>query len=163
MSESEAVLLAIRTVVDLNKEANVSTDSLTTILESAKADSGKDGFARFSSQLLALIKSCFDDFKRVKPHLAKMRARRDFHRQRIETLPEVWKIYTAMAGGLSEVQPIDQQAVNREVFESCIRELLILPTSHSSPVKLLADEENAVRYAAGYVAMKLSKKIEKLI
>lgn len=159
MSEREAVFHAIKNVIELNKEAGTSSDSLTSILVAANVD----GLEKFCTELLAPIKGCFDHFKKVKPHLAKMRAHRDFHQARIGSLPKVWEAYREEAGFL-EVQPIDQQAVNRELFERCLRDLLTLPitTADNPLVKLLADEENAVRYAAGYVAMKISRKLDKL-
>ena len=60
--------------------------------------------------------------------------------------------------GLPELEPLDQQSINRELFEVCMRDLLTFPAAPTPPVRMLADEENAVRYASGYIMM---KKVEK--
>ena len=63
--------------------------------------------------------------------------------------------------GLPELEPLDQQSINRELFEACMRDLLAFPATPTPPVRMLADEENAVQYASGYILMKLMKKLEK--
>ena len=160
MAEREALSAAIRNVEALNREAGVSSDTLTAIVTISGTESGKAAFEQLSLQLLGSVKKCFAHFQRVRPQLAKMRAHRDFHTERLGTLPQVWNAFTTRLG-LPELEPLHQQAVNRELFAACMRDLLVFPEPPTPPVRMLADEENAVRYASGYVAMKLCKKLEK--
>ena len=78
------------------------------------------------------------------------------------TLKDLWrKLFTELE--VAAVQTLTTQSINRHLFN-----LLILETSSSSslsckttPVVMSSEEENAVRYASGYVAMKLMKELMK--
>ncbi len=66
--------------------------------------------------------------------------------------------------GLQELDPLHLQPVNRSLFDSLMSESLVLkrpPGGARTKTRLLADEQNAVRYASGYVVMKISKKLKK--
>ena len=63
--------------------------------------------------------------------------------------------------GLPELEPLDQQSINRELFEACMRDLLAFLAAPTPPVRMLVDEENAVQYARGYILMKLMKKLKR--
>lgn len=159
---AERVLAAVETVKGLNEEAGTSNDSLIALV--MKSTSNKDLFERFSSELSSSIKACFKHFTRVRPHLAKVRAHQEFHQLRLETLPSIWKSFlTSM--GLPEMDPLHYQSVNRAIFDSILKESLVLhrPPSQAKQIRtrLLGDEQNAIRYASGFVVMKLTKKLEK--
>ena len=96
--DKEAVLAAFSSVEALNREAEVSNDSLQAILEKSATESGRTAFEQFCLQLLACIKGCFAHFRKVRPQLAKMRAHRDFQRERSEALTRVWKTFTTALG-----------------------------------------------------------------
>ena len=164
--EVELVLSSIKAVLVLNEGVGASNISLNRILEAAKLDSSKSLFENFCEHLVSAISKCFAHFSRVRPHLAKVRAHRDFHQTRMEVLPATWRCLTT-GMNLPCLEPLHLQAVSREVFEHIMAETLkgIKRADYESEVenvKLLADEENALRYASGYIAMKLFKKVKKL-
>lgn len=164
-SESEAVHSAIDAVILLNKEAGTSNESLTTLLKVVSKDRGKAAFDKFCRDIMACIQGCFSHFSKVLPHLAKIRAHRDFHQVRMKSIPAIWQSFTASVG-LQDMEPLNLQAVSRQLFDHCMKELFMMlkiPVVQKKPdVKLLADEENALRYASGYVGMKLLRQIKKL-
>ena len=92
-----------------------------------------------------------------------MRAHRDFHQARITSIPAIWKSLASAAGLAVEVEPINVQAVSRQLFDGCMGDffaLLQAPVAARKSrveVKLLAD----VRYASGYIGMKLLKQFRK--
>ncbi len=66
--------------------------------------------------------------------------------------------------GIPPLHPLEYQSVSRIVFNHFLVEFFAANSdSNATPAKatLLAEEDNAVRYASGYVSMKLSKKFEK--
>ena len=89
-----------------------------------------------------------------------------FHGLRISELPSLW---TALFSDLSlnSVSPLLLQSVNRIMFEQMIVEHFAesVETSCSNSVAeaptLNAEEENALRYVSGYVALKLMREYEK--
>ena len=160
MSETSRVLAAIEAVVALNVEAGVPSDSLNRIARYAATDGGKEVFRGFSRELVGKIHLCFQHFSQVMPQLAKGRAHRDFHQARLKDIPSMWSKFTSKAG-LDEVEPVDLQAVSRHLFDLSMTEFFAMIKKSKKrsdvTVKLLADEENAVRYASGFVGMKLLK------
>ncbi len=87
-----------------------------------------------------------------------MRAHRDFHKSRIHVIPGIWYSITTRLR-TQELEPLNLQAVSRQLFDSCMKttiNLLKRPDAmQPSIVRFQADEENAIRYASGYVAMKI--------
>ena len=67
---------------------------------------------------------------------------------------------------LPVVNVLQQQSVNRDLFELILVDKFSSMSLDSKPVEervnLSCEEDNAVRYAAGYVAMKLLKRYEKM-
>lgn len=159
------MLAALEAVKELNTEAGVSNDSLTAIVSAIESDSGRTLFEKFCHHLTATIKSCFIHFQRVRPDLARVRANQIFHQLRLETLPEIWKSFTTGIK-LPQLEPLHAQAINHQLFTSSLKEILLQQpqvsekTSSQKPT-LMADEENALRYASGFVAMKLLKTLKK--
>lgn len=160
-SDHRIVIAAIHSVLALNAEVGASNHSLEMLLQEASKDSGKGVFEKFCSELMAVIRHCFANFERVRPHLAKVRAHRDFHSSRLHAIPGIWR---CVAAGLrmQEVEPLHLQAVSQQLFGKYMKGVLKKFDPVQPPICLHADEENAVRYASGYVAMKLLKKIEKM-
>ena len=57
---------------------------------------------------------------------------------------------------LTDIEPLHHQAVSRVVFDNCMKEFFdMLQPTCTATQNLLADDENALRYASGYVGMKL--------
>lgn len=159
----QTVREALEAVQKLNREAGISSPVLTGI--TAVAGTGTDNsYSKFCSELIVSIKACFSHFSRVRPHLAKMRAHQEFHKLRLEQLPAIWNTLTTSLGQ-PDLNPLQHQSVNREIFDRMMKDSLSLhlpsatASSSAGKVTLLADEQNAVRYASGYVVMKLSKKL----
>ena len=118
-------------------------------------------FHKFCGEVMHHIYRCFAHFSTVMPQLANVRAHRDFHQARLLSIPAVWRSFTS-AAGLRFFEPLHLQAVNRQLFDNCMKKFfdMLKPSAAQSrveEVKLLVDKENAVRYACGYVGMKLLK------
>ena len=159
--EERTVLSAIREVQKLNSEAGASNDSLNALLRAVCEERGKAAFRKFSIKVMSIVHECFTHFSSVLPKLAKVRAHRDFHQARLQSIPAEWKSFTS-AAGLPDLEPLHLQAVSRELFDHCMKEFFIMlqaPVAPTTNTKLLADEENVVRYASGYIGMKLLKQM----
>ena len=84
---------------------------------------------------------------------------------REEKLPEVWKhLYEKLK--LPVIIVLQQQSVNRHLFEQILVETFSSTTSQvpkpvDKRVDLTCEEDNAVKYAAGYVAIKVLKRYSK--
>ncbi len=162
-TEREVVLRAIQAVMTLNNEAGTSNDSLAALLKVSEVERDRPSFDKFCRDVMASIHKCFTHFSTIMPQLAKVRAHRDFHQARLEFLPDLWHTLTTSIG-LADIEPINLQAVCRELFQHCMGEFFVLLEAKEAPstrtdVELSADEENVVRYASGYVGMKLMKQL----
>ena len=164
VSERDTVLRAINAVVRLNTDAGTSCESLSAVLKLASEERRRHAFDKFCCEIMATIHGCFIHFGKVQPHLAKTRAHRDFHLARLNKIPPMWKNLTSGAGKL-EVEPHNLQAVSRELFDNSMTDFFHLlresVQQKKTEVKLLADEENALRYS-GYVGMKLLRQLDKV-
>ena len=82
-----------------------------------------------------------------------------------DSLKTVADLFLSVGLELPPLNPFHQQAVNRHLFQ----QLLTLHATSRYPiviaqtpsVKVTAEEENAIRYASGYLAMKALKKYKK--
>ncbi len=89
-----------------------------------------------------------------------------FHALKINKLPSIWRTLS-IGLKLPPVNAFQQQAVNRHLFENILIDAAKSRTTRSTiPVQkprleLTIEEDNAIRYASGYVAMKLLKKYQK--
>ena len=160
--DEEQVLYAINCVIRLNEGVGASNRSLNAILEAAKLDSGKASFKKFSAAIMSVVTSSFSHFSHVRPHLAKVRAHRDFYKARPQ-IPGIWRPLTTSLG-LPDLEPLHMQSTYRVLFEQSMAELfkLLKKPDHCDSKTMLADEENAIRYASGYIATKLFKKFQKV-
>lgn len=87
-----------------------------------------------------------------------------FHQLRVKELSDIWKVFFEKIK-MERLDSLLEQHVNLTLFESILKSHT--PVSQSSarcPASQLptlsSDEENIIRYAAGYVPMKLMKKYE---
>ena len=93
------------------------------------------------------------------------RALIQFHEARIRKLWPLWKkVFDDL--GIPCKNPVLVQTVNRHLFNEILIQFL---TSRSTPkqptqehIAMSATEENAIRYASGYVPFKLLQKLKKL-
>ena len=166
MTEKAAVLAAVEAVVTLNTKAGVNSKSLEALVKAVAEERGKDAFDMFCKELMGCIHGCFGHFSKVMPHLAKIRAHRDFHQARLQIIPAMWQSLTSSIG-LSEMEPINLQSVSRELLGHCMSDLYSMVSSsmpsmsRRKEARMLADEENALRYSSGYIGMKLLKELNK--
>lgn len=83
-----------------------------------------------------------------------------FHGTRLTTLCEVWKIFLEELG--CDIDPLVQQFVNQELYSSIIKSRCgCRRTVAAKAASMSTEEENIVRYAAGYVPYALLKKHER--
>ena len=86
-----------------------------------------------------------------------------FHQLSVTVLEDVWKkLFTDLR--VAPVAALTRQSVNRHLFNILQVEATSTTSSgqcDSTPVVMGSEEENAVRYASGYVAMKLMKEFTK--
>ena len=164
VTSTSIILAAIEAVQELNREAGTSCEALQAVISAAGVDGEQfQQFEQFCLRLTSEVEACFVHFTRVKPHLAKVRAHEAFLKLRLKSLPSLWKSMTADLS-LPQLEPLDHQSVSRIVFEAKMKEWIVrcrVPARASGERRrLLADEENAVRYASGFVVGKMTKKVK---
>ena len=87
----------------------------------------------------------------------------EFHMLRISSLPRLWNSCFSTLG-IPSVDPLVIQSLNQILFEDLLRENIgaCIPQVASTRISSLSkDEENALRYAAGYVPYRLLRRYEK--
>ena len=110
-------------------------------------------FGLFCIKIVKLISTSVS----VKPQIAFKR----FHQLSVSKLLISWKeLFSVLR--LPVARTVLLQSVNRQIFNALLKEKCTgkqqkLP----KPVSLLSEEENAIRYASGFIAFKLMKKFEK--
>lgn len=119
----------------------------------------------FCGKMVALLRTCFVAVHQRREELTRETAIR-FHSIRIRELPTLWMgLFSDLS--LGSVPPLLLQSVNRNVFEQAMVEHFAEPVeaSHGSSAAELptmnSEEENALRYVSGYVALKLMRQYEK--
>lgn len=170
-SDLNIVFTSIKAVLHSDEEVDClrdGPDSLKTVGDMFSTADGAtlEELKDFSMKLVQAIRSTLQKIDQVKPKLYQERALTRFHKLRVEKLPLVWN---CMSKGL-ELPPVialQQQSVNRHLFER----ILVDTVKSSKPtalavrkctIQLSTEEDNAVRYASGYVAMKLLEKYKKM-
>ncbi len=121
----------------------------------------------FFALLVGTIKSCTDGIAKIQILLARERALKRFHQLRLESLPTLWKeVFSEL--GVPEDSAVILQSINQLLFNSIVLEGFTLSyatpakkTLASKKVSMYSDEQNAVRYASGYVVKVLKKQYEK--
>ena len=88
---------------------------------------------------------------------------REFHAMRQARLKDVWKKFVthsaAATGGLDD-DPLLMQYVFEKLFDKVITSTFTVVTSETPEEPISANEENALRYAAGYVPRSLIAKLQ---
>ena len=120
----------------------------------------------FCGKMVALLRTCFVAVHQRREELARETAMTRFHSVLIRELPTLWMgLFSDLS--LGSVPPLLLQSVNRNVFEQMMVEHFAKPVeaSRSSSAAELptmnSEEENALRYVSGYVALKLMRQYEK--
>ena len=168
-SPSDRVAKAINAVLDSlysSERGSRGEKALKDILScSASKDKSEVAlFNKFCSDLLRHIESCCSKCGSADNKTLKERSIVKFHHTRVENLWPLWKkvfkdLGIACVGSAALVQ-----TVNRHIFnETLVTQLKVSTCTEASEpeVFMTAMEENAVRYSAGFVSLKLLKKFEK--
>ena len=127
-------------------------------------------FNSFCDDVVKTMRNSFQKVGRCRSNSTKReRLWRAFHKQSVEQLPSKWKkLYTSLnIEGMAE--QLFDQTVNVVIYEQLMKEHFVLCTGRPSrnignrdqEVQLSKDEMNALRYASGYIVMKILKKYEK--
>ena len=139
--------------------ANAKKD-VRKILEMA----GSEVFSEFSAKLVEEVSKCFFQ-RRVGPSagIDREKALMAFASTRVDVLPGLWSAFY-VAIGLPIEDPLLSQMINRRVFDDFLikRQSVSIDSPAVPSVAMSVDEENAVRYAAGFVPFRLIKKFSKL-
>ena len=118
----------------------------------------------FCRELVETIYASVQDMATVSAYSRQEKALSRFHQLRINTLPGIWRMIEAKLSILPTKAAM-AQSVNRFIFkEVMLRHFTPEHVQISSPkacTELSTDEEAAVRYAGGFVAMKLKKRFMK--
>ena len=88
---------------------------------------------------------------------------RDFHVVRQTRLKEMWKKFITSIGHIEDCDsdPLLMQYVLEQMFEKVITSTFTVMTNESPEEPITANEENALRYAAGYVPRALITKLSR--
>ena len=113
----------------------------------------------FIKELVTSIKTCTMGLGKVRLSLARERAIMKFHQMRLSDFPVIWnKVFEDL--GITPCTQVSQQSANRLIFnEILVEEYPSTRSTHEPCARqtLSAVEDNAVRYACGYVTMQLKK------
>lgn len=85
---------------------------------------------------------------------------RSFHQLRLKELVDIWRKYFETRGK-ERFDVIAEQYVNTKLFESLVKTHAPPPKRSASVTQLTDDEENIIRYIAGYVSLKIGRKYDK--
>ena len=122
-------------------------------------------FNTFCCELCSSIRDCLHH-PRIKAQSARERAYRCFNQARLMELPRTWKRLFSRISVIGQQfdHPLHLQAVNRRLFNQLLTNKLLCETSATNSTSLCDaaltlsnEEENAIRYACGYVCMKVLK------
>ena len=128
------------------------------VLEACSKEGNKERFARFSLELLTLLKSTLESSKPTALSQRRERLWITFCKLRAERLPTLWKEFLQdICCNSSIKEPLFTEIVNETLLEDMYaipQREEGMPTSTKNTY-LTKDEENIIRYACGYVGMKL--------
>ncbi len=140
-------------------------NSLSAVLRLSESPVNSSIFENFCKELISVTVQSFQSVGKVRPSLAQERALAGFFQLSLEKLPGVWSSLTTKLKLSAPVNKHQQQSVNRRLFELLLIEKQApskeQDTDKCSRTNLSCDESIAIRYAAGYVTMKLLKRYSK--
>lgn len=120
-------------------------------------------FAVFSERLVSLLRSPLEVSTPTTMSKRREIMWAEYAKLRVEKLPKLWKEFINI--GCSHVfrEPLLMEIANEALFEKLIEEMFSTEAEDSvESVSLTKDEENILRYACGYVGMKLHQHFLKL-
>ena len=163
-TQVKAVIKAINTVIAVGKSAPVyTTPTLTMSLTSIVQQPNSRAFQDFCDELYSTLLTCFSSIGKVRNQLAHERALAKFHCSRTGSLPAIWQhLFTKL--NIVSISTFLQQAVNFRLFNDMVVDRFGARTKcEVQPTHVLSwDEQNAIKYAGGYVVNKLAKQYRKM-
>lgn len=167
----ELVNSSVKDVMHCDEEVNCQKDGPDSLKAISDYFSFTDpatyrALADFCSTLLQAMQFIIIDRSKVKFRHFHEESLINFQKLKTERLPLIWQsLSTALK--LPPVNPFQMQAVNRHLFQEVLIHYSSLSTVNAQPIPpptprtlLTIKDENAIRYAGGYVAMKLLNKMK---
>lgn len=139
------------------------------VQKACEKEQNKDRFTTFSVHLVALLKSTLQSSETSPASLSRQRKRLwvTFCKLRMEKLPALWKGFLQdVCCSSADKEPLFMELVNESLLENLCKNMLDIPqrensSSETASTYLSEDEQNIIRYACGYVGMKLYNKFIK--
>ena len=134
-----------------------------TIIAANAANEGT--LKKFSQNLMRLLSKCFQTISKCRSTSSKRgRLWTEFHKLSIKELPHLWSNLQATLH-IESKEPLFYQSVNLLIFEELLKNYFragdTVQRESREEIQFSKDELNAMRYACGYVALKVLKKYEK--
>ena len=120
-------------------------------------------FVTFSENLLTLLNCPIQVDRAATMTMRRERMWAEYAQLRAQKLPELWlKFFTNIQLSHVMTEPLFMELVNETLFEKLIETMFTTEPEECAQVTTLTkDEENILRYACGYVAMKLHQRFFK--
>ena len=164
--ERDAVFWAIQKVVDdekaIGKELCGPGSLSCLLLEATRYGTSESAaFDSFCCDLTTTINTSLFSVGKVRPQLARERAFCKFHHLRILKLPDIWRKLSHELK-IPTINSPQQQAVNFRLFKKLLVDAFASVTATPGAMSrkrtnLSSEEDNAIRYASGFVSVKLVK------
>jgi hypothetical protein len=155
------------------ERSKAAKDDVSQFLKAViEKDSCMDVFDVFASCLVRELEKCFftcvSDAPFRSKHIKRERVWASFHHLRISKLKKMWgDLFLCDVGNgktLPKLTPLVYQSISQKIYSdiiNCHLESKLESGASRSCEALTVDEENIVRYIAGYVPFKLLRKYEK--
>lgn len=152
---------------DVERMRNAKQDAMKFLQTINEDESRLEQFNSFGTKLLtALVYAacCSSDTPCRSEDVKREKLWSAFHKLRVGAVDAMWRCLFEQ-DGFSRLSPLVYQHVTEKLFGGLIKDHFKdkLETSDVDIPPLTTDEENIIRYAAGYVPFKLLKKYEKMI
>ena len=138
-----------------------------------KNDSLMDIFDEFASNLIKELEKCFfscisSDVPFRSKHMKREKIWKSFQKLRFNKLGKMWSdLFLSNEGNIPKLSPLIYQSITQKLYSELINchigtiNDIKVASSRSEVASLTVDEENIIRYVAGYVPFKLLLQYEK--
>ena len=169
-----AFCLFLTETVDLSDRNKKARDSVKVFLEQITDESARKKLDEFAALLCTEVEQSVSSCVSAAPtcrakSVLRQQLLRSSHLLRCKNLMKIWgKLYDSM--GREKFDPLVEQRVNQKLFEGFLKTCFEVPSQAAVAMtpstslqcqELDEEEEQIVRYAAGFVPMSLLKKHEK--
>ena len=145
-------------VTERSKEAK---QQVKEFIEAVTIESNQLVFDDFASKMIQAMERCFSSCSSTCRSKSVKREKiwTAFHRMRMTELAQTW--LDLFEHGFPKLPSLAYQTINRMLFSDYLKcHLDLASTTNTVNLDLSVDEENILRYAAGFVPFKLLKKYE---